>query len=189
LRAAGDHYLKAGDPDSATGPLYAAVELRPDDHPVTVLLIDSFIAAERFADAGQLLESSIAGHTRRRSPELAELQFRMAALARAAGDRNLEMQWLNAALDSDKTNGLVAAGLAQLAMELGEHDIALTALRVVTLNKTEGPMSRAMAFLLQARIAHERGEARRALLWARKARSEDPELAEVDDFLQQIGEA
>jgi hypothetical protein len=46
-----------------------------------------------------------------------------------------------------------------------------------------------MAFLLQAKIAHERGESRRALLWARKARSEDPELTEADDFLQMIGDA
>jgi tetratricopeptide (TPR) repeat protein len=189
LRRAGDHYLRAGDPDSATGPLHAAVQIRPDDHAATILLVDSYIAAERYAEAGQLLEVAIANHTRRRSPELGELQHRMAGLARAAGDRELELQWLNAALDSDKTNGMVASELAQLAMELGEHDVALGALRVVTLNKTEGPMSRAMAFLLQARIAHERGEARRAILWARKAKSEDPALVEADQFLQQLGEA
>jgi tetratricopeptide (TPR) repeat protein len=189
LRRAGDHYLRAGDPDSATGPLHAAVQIRPDDHAATILLVDSYIAAERYAEAGQLLEVAIANHTRRRSPELGELQHRMAGLARAAGDRELELQWLNAALDSDKTNGMVASELAQLAMELGEHDVALGALRVVTLNKTEGPMSRAMAFLLQARIAHERGEARRAILWARKAKSEDPGLLEADQFLQQLGEA
>ena len=70
----------------------------------------------------------------------------------------------------------------------GEHDVALTALRAVTLAKTPGPMSRAMAFLLQARIAHERGEARRALLWARKAKSEDPELEEATVFLRELGE-
>jgi hypothetical protein len=46
-----------------------------------------------------------------------------------------------------------------------------------------------MAFLLQAQIAHQRGEARRALLWARKARSEDPELTEAEEFLRQIGDA
>jgi Tfp pilus assembly protein PilF len=112
----------------------------------------------------------------------------MARLAAAAGDPGLQLQWLNAAMDSDKSNGHIAAELAQLAMQIGDHDTALNALRVVTLNKTDGPMSRAMAFLLQARIAHERGEARRALLWARKARSEDPELTEADEFLRQIGE-
>ncbi|MEM9189130.1 MAG: tetratricopeptide repeat protein [Myxococcota bacterium] len=189
LRTAGDHYLRAGDPDSATGPLSAAVELRPDDHAATLLLVDCYIAAERYPEAGQMLETAIANHPRRRSPELSQLQHRMASLARAAGDANLQMQWLNAALESDKTNGHVAAELAELAMGLNEFDVALNALRVVTLNKTEGPMSRAMAFLLQARIAHERGEARRAILWARKARSEDPALHEVEEFLASIGEA
>jgi Tfp pilus assembly protein PilF len=113
----------------------------------------------------------------------------MSHLARAAGDPQLQLQWLNAALDSDKNNGWVASELAQLAMELGDYDTALNALRVVTLNKSDGPMSRGMAFLLQARIAHERGEARRALLWARKARSEDPELEEAVEFLRALGDA
>ncbi len=188
LRRAGDMFVRAGDGDAAIVPLEQAAQLRPDDHAVIILLVDGYITSERFADAGQLLEQSIANHTRRRSPELAQLQARMARLAAAAGDPNLQMQWLNAAMDSDKSNGVIAAELAELAMQLGDHDTALNALRVVTLNKTEGPMSRAMAFLLQARIAHERGEARRALLWARKAKSEDPELAEAEEFLRMIGE-
>ncbi len=189
LRQAGDLFLQSDDPSQAVLPLEEAVRLRPDDHAVTILLVDGYISAERFADAGQLLEQAIAAHTRRRSPELAELQHRMAHLARAAGDPQLQLQWLNAAMDSDKNNGYVAAELAQLAMELNDYDTALNALRVVTLNKSEGPMSRGMAFLLQARIAHERGEARRALLWARKARSEDPELEEAAEFLRVLGEA
>jgi tetratricopeptide (TPR) repeat protein len=188
-RKAGDMFLRANDAAAATGPLEAAVQIKPDDHSAMILLTDSYIAAGRYADAGQMLEQAIAGHTRRRSPELAELQQRMARLAAAAGDPSLQLQWLNAAMDSDKANGIIAAELAELAMQLGDHDTALNALRVVTLNKSDGPMSRAMAFLLQARIAHERGEERRALLWARKAKSEDPGLTEADEFLRQIGDA
>jgi tetratricopeptide (TPR) repeat protein len=188
LRRAGDMFLRAGDGEAAITPLEQAVQLKPDDHGAVLLLVDGYIAGQRYADAGQMLEQAIANHTRRRSPELAQLQSRMARLAAAAGDPGLQLQWLNAAMDSDKSNGHIAAELAQLAMQIGDHDTALNALRVVTLNKTDGPMSRAMAFLLQARIAHERGEARRALLWARKARSEDPELTEADEFLRQIGE-
>ena len=188
LRRAGDLFLRSDDPTQAVLPLEEAVRMRPDDHASTLLLVDGYISSERFADAGQLLEQAIAGHTRRRSPELAELQHRMSRLARAAGDPQLQLQWLNAAMDSDKNNGYVASELAELAMELGDYDTALNALRVVTLNKSDGPMSRGMAFLLQARIAHERGEARRALLWARKARSEDPELEEAAEFLRVLGD-
>ncbi|MBC7173987.1 MAG: hypothetical protein H5U40_16215 [Polyangiaceae bacterium] len=96
---------------------------------------------------------------------------------------------MNAALDCDKNNMEVASELAELAMEIGDHETALNALRAITLSKTDGPMTRAMAFLLQARIAYARGEARRALLWARKAKSEDPQLREASDFLRELGES
>jgi len=161
--------------------------MRPNDHGTVILLVDALIADERFAPAGEILEKAIDVHPKRRSPELAELQLRMSVLAEKAGDPNLQMQWLNAAMESDKANGDITARLAHLAIDLKEYEVALNALRVVTLSKTDGPMSRAMAFLLQARIAHERGEERRALLWARKAKSEDPNLTEADDFLARIG--
>jgi len=190
LRRAGELYLQQEDTAVyALEPLEQAAELRPDDHETRLLLVDSLTGAERFADAGRILEQAIAEHPRRRSPELAELQLRMARLAEIAGDRQLQLQWLAAALESDKNNGVVASELARLAMALGDHDTALNALRVVTLAKTEGSMSRAEAFLAQAQIAQERGEVRRALLWARKARSEDPELVAAEVFLQELGES
>ena len=46
-----------------------------------------------------------------------------------------------------------------------------------------------MAFLLQAKIAYQRGEEKRALLWARKARAEDPALEEAAEFLRELGDA
>lgn len=189
LRRAGRLMIESvGDPEAALPSLEAAAALRADDHRTTVLLADAYTASGRHAQAGQLLEQAIQGQTKRRSPELSQLQHRMARLARAAGEQTIDMQWLSAAVDSDKNNGDAAAELAYLAMEVGELDIALNALRAVTLGKKEGPMSRAMAFLLQARIAHQRGEARRALLWARKAKSEDPELEEATEFLRELGE-
>ncbi|MFT5354363.1 MAG: tetratricopeptide (TPR) repeat protein [Polyangiales bacterium] len=187
-REAGRLYVQVNDGEAALEALRRARERKPEDHETTVLLADAYMSAEYFAEAGQLLEDAIGRHTRRRSPELSELQHRMAKLARGAGDRVLEMQWLSAGLESDKNNGIVASELAQLAWEEGDADTALAALRAVTLSRTEGPMSRAKAFLMQAQIAHQRGEARRALLWARKAKSEDDTLEGVDAFLLRLGE-
>jgi tetratricopeptide (TPR) repeat protein len=187
LRRAGFLFIQGGNPDAALAPLEEAVRMKPSDHESVLLLVDGLIAAERYADAGGILEKAIEAHPKRRSPELAELQSRMATLAQKAGDANLEMQWLNAAMESDKGNGEIVARLANLAMDLKEYDVAENALRVVTLSKTEGPMSRAMAFLLQGRIAHQKGEQRRAILWARKAKSEDPSLREADEFLAELG--
>jgi tetratricopeptide (TPR) repeat protein len=187
-RRAGRVLVEVGDPDGALPMLQRAVDAKPDDHATIVLLADAYIGGGYYAEAGQLLETSIQNHPRRRSPELAELQQRMSRLAQVAGDRNLEMQWLNAAMESDKNNVEIASELAWLSYELGEHEIALGALRAVTLAKNDGPMSKAMAFLLQAKIAHVRGEGRRALLWARKAKQEDPALPEVDQFLAELGD-
>lgn len=68
-------------------------------------------------------------------------------------------------------------------------DAAMNALRAITLSKSDGPMSRAQAFLMMARIAHQKNEQRRAVLWARQARTEDPNLEGVDQFLAQLGES
>lgn len=179
---------QAQDPEAALEPLVAARELRPDDARLTVLLVDALMASERLAEAGSLLEAAIAAHPKRRTPELSQLQHRMGRYARATGDREIEMQWMVAAMECDKNNAECAAELAQVAMDLGDHETALNALRAITLAKNEGPISRAMAYLLQARIAHQRGESRRALLWARKAREVDPNLEEVDAFLKELGE-
>jgi tetratricopeptide (TPR) repeat protein len=189
LRRAGTLLVRAEDPASALAPLVAAYDLRPDDHEVTVTLVDAYTATGAHAEAGQLLEMTIAAHGKRRSPELAVLQQRMARLAGAAGARDTELEWYKVAVDSDKNNGDIAADLAELAMALGDTETALKALRAITLMKQTGRMSRAVAFLRQAQIAHHKADSRRAVLWARKAKEEDPELTEADEFLREIGES
>lgn len=187
LRRAGDLYLQSeGGVDLAVSPLEEAARLKPDDHETTVLLVDALIASARHAEAVGVLEGAIGARGNRRSPQLAELQHRMARLAEAAGDREVQLQWLNVALESDRKNGHVAADLAHLAMELGDFESALKALRVVTVGRTESPMSRAEAFLMQGRIAHARSETGPALAWARRAVSEDPNLVEAQEFLKEL---
>ena len=46
-----------------------------------------------------------------------------------------------------------------------------------------------VAAWFDAGLLEARGEARRALLWARKAKSEDPQLREATDFLRELGES
>ncbi len=188
LRAGQLFVESVGDAEAAIEPLQAALTLQPEDNQIKLLLADALTASRHIAEAGKLLEEAISNFPKRRSPELSQLQHRMARLARMVEDRDVEQQWLQAALDSDKNNVAAAGELARLAMDLGQYDAALGALRVVTLSRDEGPMSRAMAFLLQAQIAQHRGESRRALLWARKAHSEDPTLTEAEDFLRELGE-
>lgn len=137
----------------------------------------------------ELLQEAINGFKKRRSPHLAAMQLRMARIAGFSGDHETQKEWLNVALDSDKNNGEIASELAELAIDLGDDETALKALRVVTLLKTPGPMSKAVAFLRQAQIAQRQGDQQKAVLWARRARLEDDSLTEAQQFLEQLGEA
>ena len=86
-------------------------------------------------------------------------------------------------LDRDPRDRSVAGFLIGLL-----YKTAMNALKVVTLQKTPGPMSKALAFLRQAQIAARQGDHQKAVLWARRARIEDPDLTEAEQFLQSLGE-
>lgn len=187
LKKSGEAWLEAtGDAAQAVAALERALAIKPTDHDVTVLLADAYTVSERLEDASRVLEESIATHKGKRSKELAVLQQRMGRLAYAAGDHNIEMAWLNAALETDMQNGQIAAELADVSMELGNHEVALKALRAVTLMKNPAPMSRAQAFLKQGVIAQSQGDAKKAVFLARKALSEDPALEDAQRFLAQV---
>ena len=189
FRRAGDLLIQVGDAEGALEPLAQAAAIQPEDHDLIVLLADAYMGSNRLQEAVELLQDAINGFKRRRSPHLAAMQLRMARIAGLSGDMETQKEWLNVALDADKNNSEVAAELAVLALELGDDETALKALRVVTLQKTEGPMSKAVAFLRQAQIAHRQGDQQKAVLWARRARLEDDSLEEAQRFLEEIGEA
>jgi uncharacterized protein HemY len=117
------------------------------------------------------------------------LQHRMARLAAVTGGPRLQLDWLNQAMETDRKNGEIASELVETAMQLGDYDAAMKALRIITMMEDPRPMTRAVAFLRQAQIANINNDKRRAQHWARKAKSLDPDLAEVDEFLKEIGAA
>jgi tetratricopeptide (TPR) repeat protein len=188
LREAGRLRLTSvGAPASAIGPLSEALELRPNDPEITLLLADAYIAAGLVDEAAQMLQTAISRHGGKRSREVAMLQHRMARAA-ATGDRENQLAWMYTAFDSNPQSGEIASELADLASDLGHFDIALKALRALTSMKSPSPITRPMAYLRQARIAHQQGDDRKAAFLAKKAQSEDPEFAEAREFLQQIGQ-
>ena len=187
LRHAGMLLLtSAGDPASAIAPLEAARDLRPRDSEVTMLLADAYIQSGRLQEAADFLDASIQGQKGRRSREVSMMQHRMAQIARAVGDRGNELAWLNAAFESDAQNGEAAAALADVATEFGQLEVALKALKAITLMKNPKPISRAMAYLRQAILAQHQGDLRKASMLAKKAQSEDPHLEEAGAFLAQL---
>ena len=184
-RAAELYSSELGDPAAAVAPALALHELRPDDHGIVLLVSDVLTAAGRIDEVVEILDPAIRAH-KRRSPDLAALQRRMAHVAAAAGDRDTQLAWLKKAFDVDRKNGEIAAELAHLATELGDYDLALKPLRAISLMENPGPVTRVMALLWEAKIEHARGNRAKAELWAKKALREDPEYQEAHEFLAEL---
>ncbi len=186
LRLAALYHDKLDQPDLALPLIEEALRLEPNDSALVTRLVDVYVTGGNYSAAAEKLVGAMDALGQKRGPELSSLQYRMALVARASGEDDVQLQWLLAALEADKQNGDAAADLAELAMAQEDFDTALQALRAVTLLRNPCKMSRAQAFYLQARIATKRGEDRRAILWARKALSEDPELSEAVAFLEEL---
>ena len=110
----------------------------------------------------------------------------MARLSYAIFYQKASFDWLNSALDAEMNNGEAASEIAVVAQELGQLDVALKALRALTMMKGEAPMSRAEAFFRQAIIVAQKGEPRRAVLWAKKAKAEDQHFPGVDRLIAEL---
>lgn len=173
------------DAPSAQVPAQRALELRPDDHGALVLNVDILIASGSLEAAGRTLEAAIAAQ-KKRTPELAIAQQRMARVCAMMNDKDGQLAWLKKAFDVDRKNSEVAAELAQLATELGDYELALKPLRAITLMDNPLPVTRSMALLWEAKIENARGNRAKAELWAKKALREDPSFSDAQQFLEEL---
>jgi tetratricopeptide (TPR) repeat protein len=167
---------RAGDPGAAIAALEEARALRPADPECVGQLADAYTLSGRAQDALTLLEQIIAPQKGKRSKELASLYWRLARVARYLGDAPGEVRSLVQSLECDAQNGQVCADVALRALELDQLDLANRALRSVTLLKTPGPMSKALAYQYMGEIARKQGDAKRAIMLLKRALTEDPTL-------------
>jgi tetratricopeptide (TPR) repeat protein len=174
------------DAVAAQVPAAKALELQPDDHGALMLNVDVLITSGQLEDAGRTLEAGIAAQ-KKRTPELAVMQQRMGRVCAMQGDKDGQLNWLKKAFDVDRKNSEVAAELAQLATEMGDYELALKPLRAITLMDNPAPVTRPMALLWEAKIENARGNRAKAELWAKKALREDPNFAEAQSFLDELG--
>jgi tetratricopeptide (TPR) repeat protein len=190
LRRAGEIFLKERDLENATAAFQRAMEIKPGDRELSLLVADVFIAGGKLSEAEAILEE----HMRRSakdlsSAELSSLQHRMAQLAEGRGDEAGRLEWLRRAFDTNRKNGVVAVELADLAEAAGDFDLAVKALRAVTLlPPVSSRLTPAMAFLRQARLAFRSNDRPRAVIFAKRALQEDPRLTDAVEFLREIGE-
>ncbi|MCH9688761.1 MAG: tetratricopeptide repeat protein [Deltaproteobacteria bacterium] len=188
LRRAADLHLTQGEVAEALPLIREVLELAPEDLVSSVLLIDAHMSAGELDEAEAALERAIEATGGRRSPELSALLHRKARVTGARGDHDGQLELMQQAFSTDKNNGQAAAELADLAEQMEQFDLAVKVLRTITV-LDDCPISRVEAFLRQAKIAHRRGDRQRAVLWARKARHENPDNEDVTAFLTELGES
>jgi thioredoxin-like negative regulator of GroEL len=190
LVEAGDLSLRVqGGEQTAIVAFRRAYALRSEAHDVIIKLTDALSATGDIEEAANILDRAIDAFGKRRSPELAELQHAMARVGRIAGDWEAVFAWLDAAVQTDRQNGAAASELAVIAMERGEHDIAIKALQAITLLKGEAPMSKAEAYLRQGMIAETKGDPKKAVFLAKRALTQEPDFADAKAFLERLGAA
>ena len=188
LSRAGQLFVEVGDTEAALPALREALELKPDDLNATLTLVDAYILAGWYDDGNELLDRILEESKGRRTPDMCLFYHRKAHISGAQGDHVTQMQFLQEAHLSSKKNGVVAADLANLAEHMQDWDLAAKTLRTITLIDGECPISRAEAFLRQGRISLMQGDEKSARMWARRARREEPDSADVEAFMQQLGE-
>jgi tetratricopeptide (TPR) repeat protein len=174
-----------GEAAAAIGPLSEALEIRPDEPRATSLLVDAFAEAGLIDDAVALIDAAIERQGPRRCRELSDLQRRMARVL-SKRDKTAALHWLTLAFDSHPKSPDAAKELAELAIALGELDVAVRALRALT-SKNCDPEVRARAYVAQAAIALRQGNKGKAEAFAKKAHAEAPDLAEVEALVRRLG--
>jgi tetratricopeptide (TPR) repeat protein len=189
FRRAGELFLKQNNLAAAADTFAKAAALRPNDKALAMLVAETYIGDGRLAEAEDMLQELMKkGGKDLSSAELSNLQHKMGQLAAARGDEPGRLEWLKKAFETNRKNGEVAVELADLAEVGNDFDLAVKALRAITLLPAPGPMTPAMAFFRQARIAQRTGDRPRAVIFAKRALQEDPRLGEAADFLKELGE-
>ncbi|MCK9523075.1 MAG: hypothetical protein M0R76_08525 [Proteobacteria bacterium] len=180
-------YLLAEDEDTAILALEEAMALDDENIEGIALTADIHIRRGELDTADGILDTAIEAQKGRRTPELAILQLKKADICAVRGDRADELEWVEQATQSNRNDGDAASRLADLAEMLEDWELALKALRTISLLKTESPISKAESFFRQGRIAHMQGDDKRAVLYVKKALQEDAEHEAARQWLEQNG--
>ncbi|HKU43417.1 MAG TPA: hypothetical protein VJR89_34885, partial [Polyangiales bacterium] len=130
LREAADLYCeKLKAPDRAIPVLMRATELAPDDLRLRIMLAEGLHVAGRFDEARGVLKALIEGFGRKRSPERAELHYRLGRVCESAGLIDEAFAELEQASKMDLAHQGALHALARLAHAQGDLDRAERAYR------------------------------------------------------------
>jgi thioredoxin-like negative regulator of GroEL len=183
---AAETLLGAGAFPTAVQALEKAVALQPAERAARTLLVDACIGMGNLERGSDVLAELLVESKSIRAEELAILYQRQARLAAAKGDSDGRLYALKKALDTDRKSVAIATEVADLAEAVGDDDLAMRALRVVTANPIKDAKASALAYFRQARIAHKARDKARAIIFVKRALQEDPEMAEAKALLDEL---
>jgi len=186
LVEAGDLLLYADDARGACDLFEQAKTLTREPYLIVTKLARAYIHQGEIERAQAALDEALELHGKRRTPELALLQHGLALVADARGDVDGMFTWLETALMTDRSNGEVASELAIRAQDSGRYDMAVRALQVIALGKGDVGMGKAEAYFRQAQIAADQGDAKKALMLARRALTTDGGFSPAAQLVQQL---
>lgn len=164
-RLRGEAEWRRERPDRAVREFRKALSATPNDHAITVRLIEASVAAARAADAERAAESLDP-----KSLTPADAARVGLALSRA-GLRELSLSWLRRAAESGDATALIALAEGQLAAQ--RFDEAETHARSAI---ARGGGARALATLADVLVAQQRGADAAEAVSAAAHASGDPEL-------------
>ena len=171
---------------AAAQALDKAIALRPSERVARTLLIDACIGMGELERGTDVLADLLAESKTIRAEELATLYQRQARLAAAKGDSEGRLHALKKALDTDRRSVAIASEVADLAESVGDDELAMRALRVVTANPIKDAKACAVAYFRQGRIAHKSHDKARAIIFVKRALQEDPDLPEAKALLEEL---
>jgi tetratricopeptide (TPR) repeat protein len=182
----GQTLLTVGQGAEAAVALEKALALPRADRATRALLFDATLAAGALERAAATLSELLIDAKTINSVELATLYQRQSKLAAVMGNRDGQLQALKKALEVDRKSVPIASELADLAESMGDDELALGALRVVTTNPIREAKTLALAYLRQARIAYRGKDRSRAIIFVKRALQENPDLEEAKALLDQL---
>jgi Flp pilus assembly protein TadD len=166
----------------------------PEAWEPVIVMAEVYAASGRGDEARSLATDAVNAHQGRRSKNLAAAHRALAHAERASHNDAEGLQQLMKAVDNDPGYGELALELGQLALHLGEHDVASRALRSVTLMKITPAGSpdgitapgRALAYFHLGRLAMDQGDRGKARLLVEKAIAEDSSLEAARALLDEL---
>jgi tetratricopeptide (TPR) repeat protein len=166
LREAAEiHYVKLASPARAIPALRQALAMTPGDQGLAVKLAEGLALAGEHAEAATVLEKLIEDFGRKRSPERAELHYRLGRVLEAAGRIEEAFGELEAATKMDLSHVDSVHALARLSRGQGQLERAERAYRaMLMLVRRQAPggdqaVGASEVFYELHGIATERGEA------------------------------